>query len=173
MGNTKLFGRIVKSAAVFLGGVTLYYLLNAILFYVFYPGASGIQLALYSSHRKQYPHSPVLDQQIRNFQIFVRFVLPPLVGGGVGCFVGLFQKSKTALIATICLLPDMCMQWLPILIAGPYPAPAEMAKALISNALEITSSIVAAIAIARITERLKASWSKMKKSGSLPESAQA
>jgi len=155
MTNRQTLASLARTAGVICGGALLSFLLVVGLMWVLAPDTPKLvayQLGLFPP-----PTTPAeiadLTRRIRVNGIVTRYIIGPLMGIGVGLFVGLLQRSRPGLTAAICMLPDT---WKTALSVVSYGVPVvQRAEIIVRNLLPIFCSILAAIAIWRIRNRKK------------------
>jgi len=95
-----------------------------------------------------------IARQISTNRFVVRWVITPLVGVGVGLFVGLLQRSKPGLVAAICLAPTTWKgSYYPIRF---YPYPLIVRAQIVApDFLSILCAILVAVGTWRLLNRKK------------------
>ncbi len=149
MSKGENIASLFRTVGVILGGVVLSFVLAVVLTMTIAPHTGrllGYQMGWIplptTSSRIEVAH------QIRINTFVVRWIITPLIGVGVGLFVGLFQKSRPGLVAAICLMPETWRTIVPLLFY-------RISKATVPDLLSISCSILVAIAVWRFRNKKK------------------
>lgn len=99
---------MIRTAAVFLGGVVLSLVASAVLVTVLLPNSGELIVKMFNTP----PTSPKWNElwiQWQHATHITVFIIGPLVGIAVGVFIGLFQRRNAVLLAIFALVPDFLM----------------------------------------------------------------
>ena len=155
MRKGETLSSLARTGSVLAGGVLLSVVLGSVLTMTLAPDAG--RLLGYQMGWVPFPASPSrieIARQLRMNTLVVRWVITPLVGVGVGLFVGLLQRSRPALAAAICLAPTTWKgSYYPIRFY-PYPL-IERAQIVAPDFLSILCAILVAVGIWRLRNRKK------------------
>lgn len=155
MRNSETISAAARTAGVIFGGVVLSFLLVVGLMWVLAPDTPKLVAYQLGLLPPPTTHAEIADltHRIRVNWIVTRYIIGPLMGIGVGLFVGLLQRSRPGLTAAICVLPET---WKTAVSVVFYRVPVvERVEVIGRNLLPICCSILVAVAIWRIRNRRK------------------
>jgi hypothetical protein len=139
----------MRTLAVFITGVVLTFVLSSVLVYVFMP-QGNLTIARALAAPPNDPHWNQMWQDIHRMGLTIVFLINPVVALAVGVFVGLLQKTRVALIAAACLVPD----FLEGMFSDPVRLWAKSASGAVLFAFQSGLPFIVAIATALLCRRL-------------------
>jgi hypothetical protein len=98
-------GALARTLGVIIGGAILGQLLSGIFTSAIVPNLGAIVLYRYNPTLQ--PGMRGHEEEIRHGMLLLRYVADPLAGLAVGMFVGCFQRSRPAIVALSCWMPEV------------------------------------------------------------------
>jgi hypothetical protein len=102
---------LVRTVACLGGGIFLSFVLPAILDKLLEPNLPHLIMEAARTPREQLQSSEAW-RELQHSASVVVYVLDPLVGIGVGTFIGLLQKRRPVILAVLCLVPSYLVELL-------------------------------------------------------------